>query len=189
MLAALLVWNAVLTYFIFNDPSQPRETNGNEPESVVVDYSNDLSEMAEDVRSSIVTVEIWTGGIRHTTSGIVYAKNEGGVYIFTCEQSGYDESGIRVIFDSSASINAEVVATDADCGVSLLRVKPSFEVSLIRSASSSLIRQGEYAAAMGGRSPISQSAQMSYGIVSRPAQRKSWQAVHGLPRRLTSMAM
>ena len=172
MLAGLLLWNAALTYFIFNDPKQPRENSGSEPESVVVDYSNDLSEMAEDVRSSIVTVETWTSGIRHITSGIVYARDDSGVYVLTCDQSGYDEEGVRVIFDSSASVEAEYVAGDEDTGVCLLRVNPSFEVSLIRTASSSLVRQGEYAAVLGGRSPLSQSAPMSYGIVSRPSQRR-----------------
>ena len=156
---------------MFDRPSS-RENNGNITENVVVDYSNDLSEMAENIRSSIVTVETRVSGLRHVSSGVIFAKEDNNVYVFTSEQSGYDESGIQVYFDSSAAVEAQLVGSDPESAVSLLRINPPFEVSVIRSGNSALVRQGEYAAAMGGRSIISQSAPMSYGIISRPAQKR-----------------
>lgn len=167
-----MVWNVILTCFIAERPARQKDTNGNTTENVVVDYSTDISEMAENVRSSIVTVNSQVSGFRRTASGIVYARDEEYVYIFTTEQSDFDEGGLTVTFDSSASVTAELVASDSECGVSLLKIKPPFEVTLMRSGSSSVIRQGEYAAVMGGRSVISGSSPMSFGIISRPAQRR-----------------
>lgn len=167
----MLVWNCVLTWLVLEKPAA-RDANGDITENVVVDYSNDLSEMAEDIRSSIVTVETRISGLRHVSSGVIFAKENKDVYVFTSEQSGYDDSGIHVIFDSSASVEAELVASDPESAVSLLKCTPAFDVSVIRSGNSSLLRQGEYAAAMGGRSSVSQSAPMSYGIISRPGQKR-----------------
>ncbi len=167
-----MVWNVILTCFIAERPARQKDTNGNTTENVVVDYSTDISEMAENVRSSIVTVNSQVSGLRRTASGIVYARDDDSVYIFTTEQQGFDEGGLTVTFDSSATVKAELVASDHECEVSLLRIQPPFEVTLMRSGSSAVIRQGEYAAAMGGRSIFSNSAPMSFGIISRPAYRK-----------------
>lgn len=166
-----MVWNVILTCLVTDKKVRPKD-DSNVTENVVIDYSNDISEMADDVRSSIVTVSSYVSGLRHTTSGIVFAKDENGVYVFTTEQTGFDEGEITVIFDSAAEVKAELIASDAGCGVSLLKIEPPFEVTLMRTGSSSLIRSGEYAAAIGGRSPLSGSAPISFGIISRPAQRR-----------------
>lgn len=166
-----MVWNAILTYFISDRSARPKDS-GDVTENVVIDYSNDISEMAEDARGSIVTVSTYSGGLRHIVSGIIFARDDKASYVFTTEQNPDEDQEITVTFDSSAQVSAKLVATDSECGVSLLKIEPSFEVTPMRTGSTSLLRPGEYAAAIGGRSAMSGSAPISFGIISRPAQRR-----------------
>ncbi len=146
--------------------------NGDVTENVIVDYSTDLTEMADSVRSSIVTVVTRANGLNHTCSGIIFADEPDGVYVFTSDSIIYDEGETAVYFDSAASSAAEVIGTDAATGTALLRIQPEFDVTVMKTAASEIVRQGEYAACMGGRSVLSGSAPISFGIVSRPAQRR-----------------
>ncbi|MBQ7991778.1 MAG: PDZ domain-containing protein [Solobacterium sp.] len=169
--AVLLAWNAILTYKLFSETPR-RDDSGDVTENVVVDYSTDLSEMADDVRSSIVTVSTTVSGLKHTCSGILYAKDEEAVYVFTSDQIIFEGADLTVTFDSSASAEAEIVASDSESAAALLKVTPPFEVTVMRQASSEVLRQGEYAAAMGGRSPITNAAPVSFGVISKPGQRR-----------------
>jgi serine protease Do len=169
--AVLLAWNAILTYKLFSETPH-RDESGDVTENVVIDYSTDLSEMADDVRSSIVTVSTTVSGLKHTCSGILYARDEEAVYVFTSDQIMFEGGDLTVTFDSSASAEAQIVASDSESAVALLRVTPSFDVTVMRQAASEVIRQGEYAAVMGGRSPITNAAPVSFGVISKPGQRR-----------------
>ena len=159
----------------------PKNDGGDVTEHTVTDYTTDLSEMADEIRSAIVTVSSRGNGVTHTVSGVIYAQTEDGVMIFTSEQALAEASEIEVIFDSGTAVQAELVGSDSDCGCALLKVSPDFAVTVFRSGNSDLLAQGEYIVAMGGRIPAVGSASISFGIVSEPGQRKlssssSWAA-------------
>ena len=126
--AVLLAWNAILTYQVFSN--SPRQNDGSDvTENVVVDYSTDLSEMADNVRASIVTVMARSNGLRHMCSGIIFAEEEDDVFIFTSDQIVSDGAELTVYFDSSAAAEAEVAAVDSVTGSALLKVRPFFKPS------------------------------------------------------------
>ena len=166
-----MAWNAILTYQVFSN--SPRQNDGSDvTENVVVDYSTDLSEMADNIRASIVTVMARSNGLRHMCSGIIFAEEEDDVFIFTSDQIVSDGAELTVYFDSSAAAEAEVAAVDSVTGSALLKVRPGFDVTVMKLAAADVIRQGEYAAVMGGRSPVTNSAPVSFGVISQPGQRR-----------------
>ena len=133
----------------------------------ITNYTTDLTDTVARWRSSVVTVASGSS----FASGMIFAAEENNVYIFTVAEAAA-ESGYTVIFDSGASREAETVGSDPETGLLLLRVQPEFDVTPFKTGDSSLLKQGEYIIAMGGRRPTTGTGPVSFGVVSEPGQRK-----------------
>ena len=164
LLAVLLAWDVYLTVQIANNEKLP-ETEPNVVSQSTVDYTTDVTEMLDNTRSTVVSVNAPS----RSGSGFVYSHEENSIYLITSSDL-YSDSSITVMFDSSAALPAEVVGVDEVTGVMMLKAEPPFEVKMPRLGDSSLLQQGEYVLTLSGRRPYTGSSVVSFGIVSEPGQ-------------------
>ncbi len=177
LVIALLAWNIWLTQR-YSTLSQATASSAEGTESAVVvqstltDYTTGITSVMDKAREGIVTVVSQSQDSLKTYSGVVFRKEEGVTYVFTVMDALSGMDSVSVMFDSGASIEGEIVGVDEDTGLGLLRVEPIFDVAPLVQGDSSLLGQGEYIVAAGGRRPSTGTAFISFGIVSRPGMRR-----------------
>ena len=142
-------------------------------ENEITDYTTDLAKMISSASAGVVTVQSSSPTVSDRFySGIIFAREEGTVYVFTSSAIPTDENELSIIFDSSYKVPAEVVGSDSGTGLLLLKCSPPFDTAVLPAGNSSLLDQGEYIVAIGGRRPQTSASPVSFGIVSTPGQRQ-----------------
>lgn len=173
LVIALLVWNSWLTIQFLRLESHT-DTIGNDTQTstiindnIVTDFTTDLTEVVDNVRSSVVRV---SAEGENAKSGIIYAVEDNTTYILTSYLT--QTKNLQVIFDSGARNAAELIGSDQTTGISLISVNTSFSVTPMRVGDSRLIEQGEYVIALGARNSSTAMAPISFGVVSESGQRR-----------------
>ena len=163
------MWNAWLTYRLINTPTvtistEHRDESGH---TTSVTYTvGEITEVVEEVRSGVVTVNVVTDNVSKAGSGVLFAQENEDVYLFTASSLLTESTSVSVVFDSGALAEAEIVGTDKSTGLALLKCTPSFEVTIPVHADTADILQGTYSVAIGGRRPSTQKTMVSSGAIS-----------------------
>lgn len=123
-------------------------------------YTTDVTETAENTRSSLVTVHTDSDSV----SGVIFAVDKDVTYIFTCASDLKDDKKITVEFDSGAEKEGTLVGKDVDTDLALISCKPGFETKAPVQGDSDIVSQGEYVIAMGGIRDNSDTAMISFGV-------------------------
>ena len=180
LVIALLAWNSWLTYKVYFVPEEApadetQETS--EPGTTVVyntvtGYTTDITGIVEKTRPATVIVtsrdEYETPA---TGSGVIYRSNDRDCYIVTSASLiPENPAEIRVHFDNSIALDAELIGQDQQTDIAILLTHPEFDTDPIALGDSDLIRQGEYAVSMSGRNPLTGNGTVTFGVVSEPMQ-------------------
>lgn len=154
----LLAWNVGLTITVY------RQHSGSEGMTVqkntVNGYTTDVTETAENTRSSMVTVHTGSSSV----SGIIFAVEKETTYVFTSASALKDSDDITVEFASGAEKEGSLVGKDEDTDLALISCKPGFETKAPMQGDSDIVSQGEYVIAMGGIRDESGTSMISFGV-------------------------
>jgi serine protease Do len=177
--AALLAWDVVLSLQISNlkneeasQAAEPSAAASSESGAEIVTntlngYVTDITQAAEQVQSRMVTIE---ADGEDVGSGLIYESQEDKTWILTSASFCSDEEALAVVFDNGVSVEAELVGSDEATDLALLSCTPGFNCEAVSRGDAGLVKEGEYVIALGARDFVTQSAAISFGVVSLPAQ-------------------
>ncbi len=130
-------------------------------------YTTDITKIAASTQAKIVTVTAYMEDTAaHTASGIIYSSNEDETDILTTARILNDADRVTVTFDNGIELTAEIIGSDAQTDLSLLKTTPEFEADPIVFTDSDSVQSGEYVIAIGGRRIDSGIGTVSFGVVS-----------------------
>lgn len=173
----LLIWNLWLTVeldhlhrdtpeYLINDPDEITVVN-----NTIEGYTTDVTETAEDVMGRLVSLSLVTEQGEQTYSGVIYAVMGTDTWILTSSRAAEADASVYIRFDNGLSYEGELHGADELTGIALFVCHPDFAAEPIAMGSSAGLKQGEYVLAMGGRNLHTQSGDVSFGVVSKAAQR------------------
>ena len=144
-LVVLLGWNVVLTAEIFSKKQEEpvKKPIAESGQFTSVDYTSDISNIVDEVKSSVVLVEG-----NETGSGVVYGNDEGHAYILTACALVQDSEHISIVFDSGAEVEAKCIGIDEVTGLAVLRADVDFNTVIFSTGDSDLLDAGEYVVGM-----------------------------------------
>lgn len=169
-LVALLVWNSYLTIELIN--VKKNDGNGTTVNQVVNrntinGYTTNLTSVVSQTESKVVGISNITQNEEISSgSGVIYSKDDTGVYIVTNQHVIEDSEEIRVLFDNGEELNAELIGSDKFSDLALLRVNPEFEVMPFNLGDSSILNKGEYVLAIGSPLGVDFYGSTTFGIIS-----------------------
>lgn len=157
------MWNGYLTYKLNKIENSNQSTN--EAKITVLNgVLTNITELVNASESKIVKVKSFKNDVEFREgSGIVYKQIEDGVYIVTSEFIVDGSSSVTVEFANGALINGNIIGSDIESGVSVILVKPDFNVEYFYSNNYSNSRVGEYILSLGFKS---YSNAVSFGIIT-----------------------
>lgn len=160
-IVVLTIWNLILTVQV-NKLSENHEIGETVVENTVNGFSTDLTEVVSKVQSTLVTIKCDDS----IASGVIYSKDDNGVYIVTNYHVIENANNISVMLDNYSSFSASVVGYDEYTDIALLNIKPSFDVETIKLGNSAILKSGEFVLALGNPAGIDYQSSISLGIVS-----------------------
>lgn len=170
LLVVLLVWNSYLTIELMS----VKKGDGTGPVVNQTVNSNTINGYTTDVTNVVSKTESKVVGITNITqneeissgSGVIYSKDDTGVYIVTNQHVIAEANEIKVLFDNGEELSAELIGSDHFSDLALLRVTPEFEVIPFNLGDSSILKKGEYVLAIG--SPLGEAfyGTTTFGIIS-----------------------
>lgn len=160
LIIILLIWNAILTVFVFNNKNSVQE-NTDIVETKVTGFSTDLTEVIDNCKSSIVTIETNNS----ISSGLIYKTNSNSVYILTTYH-GVQDKTCKVTFASGATYEANVVNKDIFADVCVIEVETNVEVLPTKLGNSNLVKEGEFVVIIGTPKSIQYALSNEIGVVS-----------------------
>lgn len=170
LIAVLLVWNSYLTYEISRVKSQDTTVQRVTPiynNNTINGYTTDLTNVVAKTESKVVGI---TSSVHEdvigTGSGVVYGKDENGVYIVTNQHVIQGATEIFVSFDNGEVLVATLLGSDALSDIALLQVNPTFTVEPFSLGDSSIVKKGEYVLAIGSPLDLNLQGSVSFGIIS-----------------------
>lgn len=174
LVAGVLVWNVILSVQLIRlSTSSTRPGSTITVQNEVNNYTTEVTKTAEDAKVSVVSIYVATESTERSASGVIYASVDDEIYIFTTADVVDNASSVNVRFDSGAMVEATVVGVDKITGLSLLECTPDFNTSAIKLGDSASVEDGEYVIAMGGRRKDTETATISFGVISTPGQRNT----------------
>ena len=145
VIAALLLWNIVLTYQI--NRLQNVALNDN-PQTLIRQSTTELESAVTDVvektSTKVVGVTSRSGYSILSGSGIIYGANDEEVIVVTNNHLLINSGTIYVNFANDIEIEAELVGKDLVSDLAVLRVRPQFSVEPFVLGDSSLTNSGEW---------------------------------------------
>ena len=156
----LVIWNLFsILYFNYRLEEQQLPPGEDVINNVVVSgFSTDFTEVVEEAKESIVTVNA-NGTV---SSGFLYAQKDGYVYVLTTYHGVADDRSISVVFDSGTRKDAAVKAYDIFADLALLEVEFPFDVKTLPLGNSDLLKDGEFLLSIG--TPVSLEYQNSTAL-------------------------
>ena len=183
--AGLLIWNLWLTAeldqlhretpeYLIGDPDEITVVN-----NTIEGYTTDVTETAAGVMEKLVSVSLVTEQGESVFSGVIYAVMGTDTWILTSSRAAEEDAALYIRFDNGLSCEGELRGSDELTGIAMIVCHPDFAAEPIQTGSSAGLKQGEYVLAMGGRNLHTQSGDVSFGVVSKAAQRYRSDAASG----------
>lgn len=175
--AGLLLWNLWLTAELNNVKHSSPEYMINDPEGVTVvnntieGYTTDVTELAQNVMEKMVSVSVITEQGESICSGVVYAVAGTDTWILTSARAADPDAAVYIRFDNGLSCEGELKGADELTDIAMFVTHPDFAAEPIQVGSSGNLKQGEYVLSLSGRNLHTQSGDVSFGVVSKAAQR------------------
>ncbi len=145
VIAALVIWNIVLTYQI--NRLQDVAINDN-PQTLIRQSTSELESIVTDVvkntSAKVVGVTSKSGYSNLSGSGIIYGANDEEVVVVTNNHLLINSGTIYVNFANDIEIEAELVGKDLISDLAVLRVRPQFSVEPFVLGDSFLTNSGEW---------------------------------------------
>lgn len=171
LVIVILVWNLIISsQLIQMSTSTVRDGSTITVQNEVNNYATEVTKTAEDAKVSLVSIYANDDKV---ASGVVYASVDDDIYIFSTADIVENMQSVSVRFDSGAMVDGTIVGVDNITGLSLIKCTPNFNVSAMKLGDSSKVNEGEYVITIGGRRKETESATISFGIISEPAQIKT----------------
>ncbi len=165
----LLVWNSILSYEIFNRPSESTTvtTDGTLVQQVVTEFTTDITSVVANSVEKVVGISSFRRGeLFSTGSGAIFDYSLGLVHIITNNHvvDGADE--IRITFANGEEIEVSLMGSDIYTDLALLEGNIDFSVLPFRLGDSSLTKVGETVLAIGSPLGLSFQGSVTQGIIS-----------------------
>lgn len=159
-----MAWLLILTIELNSLSSAQNGDNTVAVETTVNRYTTEITETVETAKISIVSIYATNGDAERVSTGVIYGSVEDDIYIFTLASAIESADSITVRFDSGAEVTGTNAGTDSVSGLGLVKCTPSFQTSAIKLGDSSIVSDGEYVIALGGKRAETESALVSFGI-------------------------
>lgn len=155
----LTIWCIFLSIKINNT----NKTNGSVVnEYNVTGFSTDLTKVAEDKKTSLVTIECGD----NISTGFVYGQNGEDVYILTSYHGIANHSDCKVKFASGFTLNAEEIGEDLYLDLAVLKILSPYNVDVLNLTNSSLVKTGEIVLCSGSPSSFDYNNSFELGMIS-----------------------
>ncbi len=169
VIVALLVWSSYLTLEL----SQLKKKMEREEVVQQVNHytlngtTTDLTKVVEETEAKVVGItSVIDDEQTSFGSGVVYATEDGVVYIATNAHLVNRAMEIKVLFHNGKEYAGELVGVDRHSDLALLKTVPEFEVEPFVLGNANMVKKGEYVLGIGN--PISKEffGSVTFGIVS-----------------------
>lgn len=137
--------------------------------SQVVNYdiNTNLTDMIEETSKSVVAIAVYSNGqMAGSGSGVVYAYQNGMVYMITNHHVIDGASEIQVIFHDKESVTATLIGSDQYSDIAVLQAQVDFVPTVIDLGDSDLLKAGETVLAIGSPLGIEYAGSVTQGVVS-----------------------
>lgn len=170
LIVVLLVWNSYLAFEISQlksvdtVPTKPTQVYNN---NTINGFTSDLTNVISKTESKVVSITSSAHeNLVSIGSGVVYSKDDTGVYIVTNQHVIANSTEIFVTFDNGEVLLANLLGSDELTDLAVLKVTPTFDVEPFNLGEATVLKKGEYVIAMG--SPLGQDFQgsVTFGILS-----------------------
>ena len=162
VIVTLCIWNLVLSLVVFGRRNDTRHSEINEYN--VSGFSTDLSEVYDENRSSIVSIEHGS----EISTGFIYEKEGETVYIVCSYHGVSGSSEIDVHFNNGSRVRAELKGYDVFADVAVLECEFPFEVRPVTVGDSSLSKAGEFVLGIGNSGTTDYDLSAQFGMISSP---------------------
>lgn len=177
LVAALVIWNGLLTYNYKQLEQQSQHSSITQTESgttivhnTLNGYTTDITDVAAKDQSCVVCVSKESDETNSKATGIIYAVKEDETYIVTSAAFVENVNYVNVTFANGVMVKAGVVGKDDLTDICLLKASPGFTCTPLKMVDTRLVKQGEYIVAIGAKQKITQSGSVCFGVVSKPSQ-------------------
>lgn len=170
LIVVLLVWNSYLAFEIGqlkSSQTTPIKTTQVNNEYTINGYTTDVTNIVNTTESKVVGITSSAHeNLVSTGSGIIYGKDETGVYIVTNQHVISNSTEIFVTFDNGETILANLIGSDELTDLALLRVTTSFDVTPFNLGEASVLKKGEYVLAIGSPVGLDFQGTVTFGVLS-----------------------
>lgn len=143
LIVLIFIWLLIITIFVVN---RHEKTNINEiSEYDVSGFSTDLSKVFDQNKSSVVIIE----QANDISSGFIYTKRDGNVYIVTTYHSISETGSINIHFNSGLVTKGNIKAYDIYLDLALIECPLEYEIKEVKLGNSSLLKSGEFVLSIG----------------------------------------
>lgn len=160
-----------------------------EPEVVVLNELPSLASLYEEVSPGVVNINVFISrnGLAGGASGSGFILDDSG-HIVTNQHVVADATSVAVVFYNGDEAQAEIIGTDPDSDLAVIRVDQMPEgVHPIDLGDSDQVRVGDWVVAIGN--PFGNQSSMSLGIVSAVGRTiDSIEGVYGIPQAIQTDA-
>lgn len=157
-LAALLVWNIILTLLIVNGTNSKTTVT----EENVYGISTDLTTVAKDVYSSVVGVKTSYGN----ETGFIYKQNDNIAYIVTTYHGIGKDSAATVSFANGKTVSASVVGYDFKRDIAVLSFDSPYLLNVVKCGDNEYTKNGEFIICISSSNNKDITNDVNLGIVS-----------------------
>jgi len=156
----LVFWLALLSF-------SKKETVAGSKENInqyeVSGFATDFTKVVDENKESVVTIE--ADGV--ISSGFVYKYDNGDVHIVCSLHGVFKANSVNVIFDNSYRNTAQIIGYDQYADIAVLKVNLPYEVSPLKLADSSLLKQGEFVISIGTPTSLDYKGSIELGMISK----------------------
>lgn len=158
ILIVLLIWNIVLTVLFVN----ANNTSQIVTEENVYGISTDLTEVAQDSYSSVVSVKSSSG----QQTGFIYKQDNNTAYIVTTFHGIGNENLVSVTFANNKTVPASIIGFDLLRDVAILSIDSPYTLNVTKAGDNDYAKNGEFVICIGSSNNIKSSNNVKLGIIS-----------------------
>lgn len=154
-------WLLMLTFY---KPNKKENQSITINEYDVSGFSTDFTKIVSDNKDSVVTIVTDNS----TLSGFVYKQVDNNIYIVTAYHGVSSANNINVLFGSSYTVNANLVAYDFYTDIAILQIESPYTINALKIGDTSLLNAGEFVLNIGTPSSIEYAGSIELSMVSKP---------------------
>lgn len=155
----IVIWNIVLTCFIFNNSNSKQTTI---TEENVYGISTDLTKVAQDSYTSVVSVKTSYG----KQSGFIYKQENDKAYIVTTYHGIGKDNVVSITFANNKTYTGTVVGFDYLYDVAVISIESPFSLNVVKCGDNEYIKNGEFIININSSNSNDITNDVSLGIVS-----------------------